>query len=73
MKLTPRDVEHLRAEAAQMRAEADEDESPMGIVMTSVGYVTLWAGYEEGDAEVVINGIAYPESEWEKEESGDDP
>ena len=78
-EFTPDDWRHLREEAERMR-EPDEEmveteetgESPMEQVMTSYGYVDLWSGFEEGEAEVMCDGVSLKEDEWPEPEEDDE-
>lgn len=67
-KLVDDDWNHIHEEAARMRSEydpvQDAAESPMEHIVTSLGYMDLYPGLEDGEGELIHNGTSLKEENW---------
>ena len=76
-KLTAEDWRWIREEAERMRSEVNEEdfeagETPSEAVMTSLGYVELMSGFEEGEGSVLCHGRRMDEADWPCSEDEDE-
>ena len=64
-QFTAMDWAHIRQTVQKQKASWNyDDESPRGVIMTSIGYVDVGVDHEDEDGYVVIRGVYLPASEW---------